>query len=332
MTSDCLPHQVALLESIEGAGRKRKRSTEAKTDIEPSDHHGAQRHEDALSSVEVTAGGAVMGAVAVEQRVGANGSGAVMGADAEAGPTEAAAVAKSPVTAPPETKRAKLDADEADEADEAGMAGVAAEALPAALDQAAMEEAAMEDVPPPVPGVPETDTAPAAAAKETEVDGMAVEPAAPDTAPVASAVEPPAPEPMVPETAPVPMVEDDEEEGVDETDGAAAMAEAKAEAEAKAKAEPAPDAADTSMMEVRSPALETALTITPLMATDRLPPLHAGARDGAHAHGAASGSRWARGRLVGRGAASRRGAARCLVNGSHRVHRARPGAGGHARL
>ena len=247
---------MALLESIEGAGRKRKRSTEAKTDIEPSDPHGAQRHEDALSSVEVTAGGAVMGAVAVEQRVGANGSGAVMGADAEAGPTEAAAVAKSPVTAPPETKRAKLDADEADEA---GMA----------LEQAAMEEAAMEDVPPPVPGVPETDTAPAAAAKETEVDGMAVEPAALDTAPVASAVEPPAPVPMmpetapvpmVPETAPVPMVEDDEEEGVDETDEAAVSV--------NVKAEPAPDAADMSMMEVRSRALDTAPM--PLMASEGL--------------------------------------------------------------
>ena len=82
---------------------------------------------------------------------------------------------------------------------------------------------------------------------------MAVEPAAPDTAPEAAAVEPPPPpppEPMVPDTAPVPMVEDDEEEGVDETDEAAVNV--------NVKAEPAPDAADTSMMEVRSPALDTA--------------------------------------------------------------------------
>ena len=96
----------------------------------------------------------------------------------------------------------------------------------------------MEEVPPlpPLPPpVPETAPVPepAAAAEETEVEGMAVEPAAPDT-------------------APVPMVEDDEEEGVDETDEAA-VNEA-----VNVKAEPAPDAADTSMMEVRSPALDTA--------------------------------------------------------------------------
>jgi hypothetical protein len=50
------------------------------------------------------------------------------------------------------------------------------------------------------------------------------------------------------------MVEDDEEEGVDETDEAAV----KAAVNVNVKAEPAPDAADTSMMEVRSPALDTA--------------------------------------------------------------------------
>jgi len=244
MTSDCLPRQVALLESIEGAGRKRKRSTEVKIDIEPSDHHGAHSHEAALSSVEVTAGGAVMGA------------------DAEAGPSEAATGAKSPVTAPPDLKRSKLDAEVAGVGD---VAGVADEAGVAALEEGAMEEAAMEEatteevppLPPLPPPLPETAPVPepAAAAEETEVEGMAVEPAAPDTAPEAAAVEPPPPpppppEPMVPDTAPVPMVEDDEEEGVDETDEVAVNV--------NVKAEPAPDAADTSMMEVRSPALDTA--------------------------------------------------------------------------
>ena len=130
------------------------------------------------------------------------------------------------------------------------------------MEEAMMEEATMEEVPPlpPLPPpLPETAPVPepAAAAEETEVEGMAVEPAAPDTAPEAAAVEPPPPpppEPMVPDTAPVPMVEDDEEEGVDETDEAAV----KAAVNVNVKAEPAPDAADTSMMEVRSPALDTA--------------------------------------------------------------------------
>ena len=137
-----------------------------------------------------------------------------------------------------------------------------------------MEEATMEDVPPlpPLPPpVPETAPVPepAAAAEETEVEGMAVEPAAPDTAPEAAAVEPPPPppppEPMVPDTAPVPMVEDGEAEGVDETDEAAV----KAAVNVNVKAEPAPDAADTSMMEVRSPALDTApMPLVPLRASE----------------------------------------------------------------